>query len=53
MGRYCDCRLCREARRDAPWESFEERYGDTPAAFIGTFLIILAFLIWFLVVVQL
>lgn len=49
MGR-CSCRLCREARKD---ETFEGRYGDTPAAFIGTFLIILAFLIWFLVVVQL
>jgi hypothetical protein len=46
----CDCRLCQEARKDAP---FEERYGDTPAAFLGTFLIVVAFLIWFLVVVQL
>ena len=45
----CNCRPCREARRDAPWEDVD----DTPAAFIGTFLIILAFLIWFLVVVQL
>jgi hypothetical protein len=52
MGRHCECRLCREARRDE-WRTFEERYGDTPAAFIGTFLIVLAFVIWFIFVVQL
>ena len=53
MGRYCDCRKCLQERQDAGWETWEDRLDDTPAAFIGTFLIILAFLIWFLVVVQL